>query len=88
MRLNKVGKNDLIKMKYYYSFDMKVQKIEEYSNAKWMVLWDRTKRENEIVDEILDLMKVAYTKQQIIDFINTLPLEIKSRFTYECVKIA
>ena len=84
----KKERNDFIKMKYSYNLNMRVQRIDEYTNAKWVCLWDRNMREQEIVIEIIELMKSSHTKSQIIDFISSLPLEIKSKFIDECVKIA
>lgn len=62
-----------IVMIYTYTEHKKLIKIEEEENGKKLLLWDRKKREGELVEELLYFMKYCYDSAQIEKFILTLP---------------
>lgn len=68
-----------IKLRYYYSNDKKIMKIEEEIAGEVQVVWDRNLSEKKLVDEIMVILKKAYNKQQLSNFIRSLPehLQIK-----------
>ncbi len=77
-----------VKMVYSYDGHMKVQRIEEYINSNKKLLWDRSMREQELINEIIDLMKTSYTVAQIDKFISTLPDFLRTKMKCELIKTA
>lgn len=69
----------IIEMYYTYNEEKKLIRIEENVNGIVNLLWDRNKREEDLIKETLYLMKSCYTAKQIVKFIYTLPDEIKDR---------
>lgn len=68
-----------IQMIYTYTEDKKLIRIEEEENGKRFLLWDRKKREGELVEELLYFMKCCYDSTQIERFIMTLPECLRSK---------
>ncbi len=85
---------DLVKknttLHYFYDENKQVVKIEETIRNRRKILWDREKREQEIINNIIRLMKNCYSKKQIQKFIDTLPdkLKIKLKEHVEIKKIS
>lgn len=76
-------------MKYTYTVDRKVMKIEEEEEeGKCIILWDRKMREIEIIQEILSYMEVFYKSDQILNFVKTLPISLQQKFMFELSKSA
>lgn len=69
--------SDLVKMIYTYSEEKIVLKIEEQQKNQRIVLWDRASREKEIINEIIEFMKIRYTPEQMTKFISSLPNQIQ-----------
>jgi len=68
-----------VKLRYYYSNDRKIMKIEEEIADEVYVVWDRNFTEKKLVDEIMVILKKAYNNQQLSNFIKSLPehLQVK-----------
>lgn len=68
-----------VKLRYYYSSDKKIMKIEEEIAGEVQVVWDRNFTEKKLVDEIMVILKKAYNNQQLSNFIRSLPehLQVK-----------
>lgn len=64
-------------LRYYYSMDKKVIRIEEELLGKVNIIWDRDYKQEHMIREIVELMQKAYTKKQIEAFVSTLPESIR-----------
>jgi len=73
-----------IQMIYTYTNDKKLIRIEEIHNEVRHLLWDREKREDELIEELLYFMKCSYTYEQIEKFIMSLPQNLRMRIL-ECI---
>ena len=73
-----------IQMIYTYTNDKKLIRIEEIHNEVRHLLWDREKREDELIEEVLYFMKCSYTYEQIEKFIMSLPQNLRMRIL-ECI---
>ena len=62
----------------------KLIRIEEIHNEVRHLLWDREKREDELIEELLYFMKCSYTYEQIEKFIMSLPQNLRMRIL-ECI---
>ncbi|MCY9669575.1 hypothetical protein M5X11_32425 [Paenibacillus alginolyticus] len=71
--------NTTVRLRYYYSEEKKVTKIEEELHEKVNVIWCRDNTEDRIIQEIYELMTVMYDKEQVVKFINTLPEDLKHK---------
>lgn len=78
----------ITEMKYTYTINKKLIRIEERINSKFVILWDREMREDEIIREIILYMNNLYKPEQILKFINSLPLSLQQRFLSEMGKTA
>lgn len=76
---NRYSHNIIIKLKYYYSNDRKIMKIEEEIGGEVEVVWDRNFTEKKLVDEILLIMNKVYGKDQISQFIASLPEHLQEK---------
>ncbi|MCK4260051.1 MAG: hypothetical protein KAX49_13820 [Halanaerobiales bacterium] len=77
-----------VTMRYVYNFDMKLMRVEEEVKGKVIVEWDRTIVENTLIQDIVDLMKIHYSHEQINKFISSLPKELQERIENDYQKIA
>ena len=68
-----------IQMLYTYSKDKKLIRIEELENGNNHLLWDRKKREEELIEELLYFMNCCYTRKQIEQFIISLPDKLSKK---------
>ena len=68
-----------VQMVYTYSQNKKLIKVEEVENRKRKILWDREKREDELIEELLYFMTYCYDENQIKKFILTLPDNLKNK---------
>lgn len=73
-----------IQMIYTYTNEKKLIRIEEIHNEVRHLLWDREKREDELIEELLYFMKCSYTYEQIEKFIMSLPQNLRMRIL-ECI---
>lgn len=62
-----------IQMFYTYTIDKQLVKIEEEIDGNKVIVWDRRKREEELIEELLYLMSCCYDNKQIEFFISSLP---------------
>lgn len=84
----KTDLNELIQMRYIYSKDNRILRIEEQVNGKNNVLWDRSMRESEMVKDLLEFLTVAYEPKQVESFIKTLPASVRTVICNEQYKTA
>lgn len=68
-----------IQMIYTYTGDKKLIRIEEEDNGKRHLLWDREKREEELVEELLYFMHYCYNSDQMEKFILSLPKCLRTK---------
>lgn len=66
-------------MIYTYTADKELIRIEEIVNNSKRLMWDRENREEELIDELIYFMNCCYGKQQIEEFISSLPEKLKSK---------
>lgn len=75
-------------LEYYYTHDKKLVRIDETIKNRTEVIWDRTRRERELINEIIDLMGQIFTRKQVSNFINTLPKDVREKIFTEYSKSA
>lgn len=80
--------NELVQMKYTYSEDSRILRIEEQINEKNTVLWDRSMRESEITKDLLEFLTMAYEPKQVESIIKTLPASVRIAIYNEQYKTA
>ena len=68
-----------IQMIYTYTADKKLIRIEEEENGKRHLLWDRKKREEELIEELLYFMHYCYNSNQMEKFILSLPKCLRTK---------
>lgn len=68
-----------IQMFYTYTNDKKLIRIEEEENGERHLLWDRKKREEELVEELLYFMNFCYDSNEIENFIMSLPPNLRTK---------
>ena len=68
-----------IQMFYTYSKDKQLIRIEEMECGIKKLLWDRKKREEELIEEMLYFMSLCYSNEQIRDFIFSLPSNLQAK---------
>ncbi|MFB0846555.1 hypothetical protein [Paenibacillus oleatilyticus] len=76
---NRHSNDIIVKLRYYYSKDKKILKIEEEIANEVKVIWDRDFTEKKLVEEILVILDKFYNKDQISKFIATLPEHLKGK---------
>ncbi|PKL00084.1 MAG: hypothetical protein CVV56_08190 [Tenericutes bacterium HGW-Tenericutes-1] len=64
------------KMIYTYSLNKKLLRIEEVGNMGNIIEWDRDIIINELIEDIMDYIEVHYSRNEQIDFFNSLPKDI------------
>lgn len=69
----------IIQMLYTYSFDKKLIRIEEEENGNRHLLWDRQKREEELIEELLYFLNYCYDNNQIAKFVSSLPDNLRNK---------
>ncbi|MEK4324696.1 hypothetical protein MKX70_02270 [Paenibacillus sp. FSL R7-0312] len=67
------------KLRYYYSLDKKLLRIDEETYKGTNVIWDRDTTEANILDELLVLLNKSYEQEQISRFLSTLPSNLKTK---------
>ncbi len=72
-------KNVDIKMRYIYTLDKKIIRIEEEIDNNITLQWDRNIIETELVTDIVELLKGKYTEAQMKKFVSTLPEYLKEK---------
>lgn len=82
--INEVAFNETINgkvveviLRYYYSFEKKLMKIEEEFRGEKHIEWDREMAESILVNDIADILKIYYTEKQMEKFITSLPENFK-----------
>lgn len=75
-------------LRYIYSENKVLLRIEEQINDRIKIEWDREIIENELVNDVIDLLKSEYSNTEIQCFINTLPEDLKSRIESACCRVA
>jgi len=75
-------------LRYFYGQDKKVYRIEEEQRGQILIQWDRKIRESELINDIIDMMKICYASDQINKFISSLPEQIKSTIKKEYNNVA
>lgn len=68
-----------IQMFYTYSFDKKLIRIEEEENGNRHLLWDRQKREEELIEELLYFLNYCYDNNQMAKFVASLPDNLRNK---------
>ncbi|MBE0339588.1 hypothetical protein [Paenibacillus sp. 23TSA30-6] len=68
-----------IKLRYHYTLDKTLVKIEEVMCGEAKLLWDRSSTETKILDELVGLLIEVYNESQMSNFISTLPDNLKSK---------
>ena len=67
-----------IKLRYVYDNEKNLLSIEEkVSTKKFKKIWDRQNRKNELVAELISLLEKHVSQNELEDFIETLPVELK-----------
>ncbi|NMB41007.1 MAG: hypothetical protein GX996_03630 [Firmicutes bacterium] len=69
-------KHGLTILRYLYSDDKKVYRIEEELGGIKTILWDREFEEMAILDQVLQIMRGLYSPSQIEGFTSTLPCHL------------
>lgn len=77
-----------VQMFYTYSSDKKLIRIEEEEEGNRHLLWDRQKREDELIEELLYFMNYCYDTNQIEKFISSLPDKLRSRIRDYMVNVS
>ncbi|QUI23009.1 hypothetical protein HZI73_12220 [Vallitalea pronyensis] len=77
--------NQTALMRYIYNV-RQVIRIEEEVKGKITICWDRGMREKDILNKVLDLLVVNYSKGEINQF--TLPENLATKLKFEYLKIA
>ena len=80
--------NLLVKMIYTYSQDRRILRIEEEIQGRKEIVWDRSMREKEIIEEIVYFIKLVYNPEQIHHFLMSLPNAVGSSILSEYSKTA
>lgn len=80
----------LTTLRYFYNDSKQVIKIEEVTNRRRRVLWNREQKENEKLSKIICLMKEYHSEEEIEMFMNSLPNNLKNRLkqSWEISKIS
>lgn len=68
-----------IQMIYTYTSDKQLIRIEEEQNGVNCLLWDRKKREEELLEELLYFMDFCYDGKGIENFIMSLPPNLRNK---------
>lgn len=75
-------------LRYTYDRNMRVMKIEEIIDSNIRTEWDRDLIENELIQDIVDILKNEYSEHKAKEFINTLPADLKTKIENACAKVA
>lgn len=68
-----------IQMIYTYTTNKQLIRIEEEKNGEKCLLWDRKKREEELLEELLYFMNFCYDSNEIENFIMSLPPNLRTK---------
>jgi hypothetical protein len=66
-------------LRYFYTSNKRIMRIEEEKFGKVTVHWDRTSVETELINDIVDMLKIHYTETQMEQFVNTLPKDLSEK---------
>ena len=66
-------------LRYIYTLNKRVMRIEEEKCGKVIVQWDRTFVETELINDIVDILKAYYTEAQMERFLSTLPNDLSRK---------
>lgn len=75
-------------LRYFYDSNKRIMRIEEEKFGKVIVHWDRTSVETELINDIVDMLKVHYTETQMEQFVNTLPKDLSEKIMNLYYKVA
>lgn len=75
-------------IRYIYTLDKRIMRIEEEKLGKVVIQWDRDIIETELINDIVDLLKVHYTEEQLEMFISSLPQSLSGRILNLLCKVA
>lgn len=75
-------------LKYTYDRNMRVMRIEEIINGNAKIEWDRDLIENELLQDIVNILKNEYSDEKSKEFINTLPNDLKTKIEGACTEVA
>ena len=82
------GKNQETVLKYTYNHEMILLRIEEQIGNVSKIEWDRNIIEHELINDIINMLIEYYTKNQIEEFIKTLPYDLKNQIEDAWVNVA
>lgn len=66
-------------LRYIYTLDKRIMRIEEEKLGKIVIQWDRDIIETELINDIVDLLKIHYTEAQMEGFISSLPNDLYNK---------
>jgi len=75
-------------LRYIYTIDKKIMRIEEERSGKITIQWDRDIIETELIEDICDILKIHYTRAQMERFLNTLPKNLSGKIIDLLYKVA
>lgn len=75
-------------LRYVYSKDKQIERIEEEKQGNIIIQWDRNEIITNLINDIVDLLKSHYTKAQMNKFLKTLPNELQEKIIDRLYKVA
>lgn len=75
-------------LRYFYTKDKTLIKIEEDILGEKCLLWERAHDEDTLIKDIINLMRKQYTTEQVTAFVSSLPEHIKERIQKAALEVA
>lgn len=75
-------------LRYVYNSSMRLMRIEEESLGVTKIEWDRNESETELINEIVEIIQTQYTDEQMSNFLNSLPENIKDKIKSRFKEVA
>ena len=75
-------------LRYVYSEDKFILRIEEQIGNDVRIEWDRNTIECTLIDDIIDILKTKFSDECSRKFINLLPDDLKAKVESACFRVA
>lgn len=75
-------------LRYIYSSNLRILRIEEEFQGDMTVKWDRESIETELISDIINILQSQYSTKRLKEFFNTLPEDLKNRIARFQIDVA